>query len=189
MSNLWYTALGLLLGGIFSAVVGLLIPPKTPRRVLWVVAFLSLAGAVVAGVEAQRTNTAAVAVGTAHCPSGTVDHTPSTGPIAGVRIVPVNAVEVCVTWTNPDDPTVAGFIISQYPQDTTDNATPSGAPYPDPKLSSQLVNVEQFAASTRPEPGQQWKICVTPFGQGLDSNGNYPMLNSRQGCSATFTWP
>ena len=189
MSNLSYTALALLLGGLFSAALGLLIPPKTPKRLLVVIAVLSLCGAAAVEVAAERANRASTASGSAHCPAGTTDRAASTSPIADVQVTSINSVEVCVTWANPDDPTVAGFIITQYPQGSTADQTPSGAPYPNPRLSSQLVNVEQFVASTRPEPGQQWKICVTPFAQGLDSNGDYPMLNSRQGCSATFTWP
>lgn len=189
MSTLWYTAAGLLLGSVFSAVVGLLIPPKVPKLVLWLVAVLTFGGALAAGMAAQRPNSDNEATGAAQCPSGTTDHTPSTSPIANVRVTPINAVEICVTWANPGDPTVAGFIITEYPQDSTDNAGPSGSPYPNPNLSSQLVNVEQFEASLRPEPGQHWKMCITPFGHGLDTDGNYPMITSRQGCSATFTWP
>ncbi|MBL7549280.1 hypothetical protein I6A60_15500 [Frankia sp. AgB1.9] len=106
-----------------------------------------------------------------------------------MQITPINSVEVCVSWENPADPMVAGFIITEYPQDATSNATPSGAPYPNPNLSAQLINIEQFEASMRPSPGEHWKMCVTPFGHGLDQNGLYPEFAARQGCSAAFTWP
>jgi len=84
---------------------------------------------------------------------------------------------------------VAGFIISEYPEDPTSNATPSGAPYPDPRLSAQVINIEQFEASMRPASGEHWKMCVTPFGYGLNSSGDYPEFAARQGCSASFKWP
>jgi hypothetical protein len=192
MSNLWYVALGLLCTAVFGAVAGWL-SPKIPARVLWAVAVFSLAGSVAFGVLAaipatSSTNTSAND-GSVHCPNGTTDRKPSTAPIADVKVTPVNSVEVCVSWANPANPMVAGFIISEYPQGATSNVTPSGAPYPDPDLSAQLINIEQFEASVRPAPGEQWKMCVTPFGHGLNSNGDYPEFAARQGCSAPFTWP
>jgi hypothetical protein len=191
--KLWYVAAGLFLGAVFGAVTGWLTPPKVPARVLWAVAIFSLAGSIVFGVVAALPSTpaanGATHDGSVHCPAGTTDRAPSTAPIANVEVRPINSVEVCVTWANPADPMVAGFIISQYPQDATSNDTPSGAPYPNPDLSSQLINTEQFEASMRPAPGEHWKICVMPFGHGLDSSGNYPEFAARQGCSATFTWP
>lgn len=193
MSNLWYVAAGLFFGAVFGAVAGWLAPPKVPARVLWTVAVISLVGAVVFGVLAAVPTTSngnsKANDGSVHCPGGVTDRKPSTAPIADVEVTPINSVEVCVSWANPADPMVAGFIISEYPQDATSNATPSGAPYPDPSLSSQLINTEQFEASMRPAPGEHWKMCVMPIGYGLNSSSDYPEFASRQGCSATFTWP
>jgi hypothetical protein len=193
MSNLWYVAAGLLFGALFGAVAGWLNPPAVSARALWTIAVLFLAGAVAFGVLAAIPTTSSSGSssndGSVDCPSGTKDSKPSTAPIADVKVTPINSVEVCVSWANPNDPIVAGFIISEYPEDATSNATPSGAPYPDPNLSAQLINIEQFEASMRPAPGEHWKMCVTPFGHGLNSSGDYPEFAARQGCSASFKWP
>ena len=45
-----------------------------------------------------------------------------------------------------------------------------------------------FAAEFRPSRGDSWRICVTPFGKGLDSQGNYPEMSAREGCSTPFVW-
>ena len=123
------------------------------------------------------------------CPAGRRAPHPETGVIADVRVTAINAQEICVSWLNPDDPDVGGFIISEYPEASAGDQEGSGAPYPTPALSSQLIDVAAFVPSLRPRPGEPWEMCVTPIGHGVAKNGLYHSFDSRQGCSATFTWP
>lgn len=124
-----------------------------------------------------------------HCPRGHRSSKPLSGVIREVRVVPVNARRVCVSWLNPDDPDVGGFIVSQYPQDANGDKGPSGAPDPTPALSSQLIDSTQFVDNLQPVSGELWKVCVTPLGLGINKQGVYPTFSTRQGCSATFRWP
>jgi hypothetical protein len=200
MAHVWYVAAvaagAAFFGAVSSAAFGWL-SPKIPKGVLWVVGMFALVatvvfvviGAVLGATPTSSSGNSHTEGLSAGCPAGTTDTKPSTGPIANVKVTPINSVEVCVSWTNPDDPMVGGFDILQSQQDVTSNATPSGAPYEDAKATGQLVNVEQFESSTRPAPGEHWKICVIPLGRGLDSSGNYTEFAARMGCSRTFTWP
>jgi TIR domain len=123
------------------------------------------------------------------CPHGRRAPHPETGIIADVSVAEINAQEICVSWLNPDDPKVGGFIISEYPETSSGDQEGSGAPYPTPALSSQLINIAAFIPSLRPRPGQKWEMCVTPIGHGVGKNGLYHSFDARQGCSAIFTWP
>lgn len=142
------------------------------------------AAAVLTGLQYRRASSATV-----DCPQGHQASHPMTGVITDVKVKAINSVRICVSWLNPDDPDVGGFIISEYPQSPDGNKSPSGGPYPIPMLSSQMIDVTQFVDYLRPEPGEKWRICVAPMGKGIDKNGNYPAFYTRQGCSSTFTWP
>jgi hypothetical protein len=123
------------------------------------------------------------------CPHGRKAPHPESGVVADVLVTEINAQEICVSWLNPDDPKVGGFIISEYPEAAAGNQEGSGAPYPTPALSSQLINIAAFVPSLRPRPGEKWEMCVTPIGHGVGKNGLYRSFDARQGCSATVTWP
>lgn len=124
-----------------------------------------------------------------NCPHGREAAHSENGIVADVEVTEINAQEICVSWLNPDDPKVGGFIISQYPEAATGDQEGSGAPYPVPTLSSQLIDIGAFVPSLRPRPGQKWEMCVTPIGHGVGRNGLYRSFDFRQGCSATFIWP
>jgi hypothetical protein len=123
------------------------------------------------------------------CPHGRRAARPQTGIVANVMVTAINAQEICVSWLNPDDRQVGGFIISEYPESAAGDQEGSGAPYPTPALSSQLIDVAAFVPSLRPRPGEKWEMCVTPIGRGVGKNGLYRSFDARQGCSASFTWP
>jgi hypothetical protein len=121
---------------------------------------------------------------------GTTSAPPTASPSGGPPIADVVAGQVGdtsyqVSWANPNDPTIAGWIITDNV--LSGSSQSAGAPDPDPTASSELVDTSQFEPQFEPLPGQVWQICVTPFGQGL-VDGNYPEIPGRMGCSPPFTW-
>lgn len=108
------------------------------------------------------------------------------GVIRHVVATQVSATAYRVSWSNPNDPSIAGWMIYQNAESTSGNG--SGAPYPGPRLSTQVVNTANFQSQFQFRAGQRWKICVAPFGRGLTPAGNYPVMDGREGCSLTFVW-
>lgn len=179
----------LVLLAVAGLVAGWIQPsPLSRRDALAVFIALVLAAAALTYLD-SRDEADTQALESTECPPGTTSASAKTGPIEDVVVTPVNALRVCVSWENPNDPNIGGFLISQYPQDETGNKGPSGAPYPTPRLSSQLIDVTGFVARLRPEPGERWRICMTPMGIGIEDSGRYPSFTTRQGCSEEFVWP
>jgi hypothetical protein len=111
--------------------------------------------------------------------------TASTSPITNVVAEQVSPTEYKVTWNNPSDPTIAGWIITE---NVISGGTSSGAPYPNPNGDTETVDTSLFLAALQPAPGDVWQICVAPYSHGSLVNGSYPVVQARQGCAAPFTW-
>lgn len=122
MAHVWYVAAvaagAAFFGAVSSAAFGWL-GPKISSGVLWAVGALALAaavafaaiGAALGAAPASSSGSSAAGSAPLHCPAGRTDTKPSTAPIADVKVTPINSLEVCVSWTNPDDPIVGGFVI------------------------------------------------------------------------------
>jgi hypothetical protein len=110
----------------------------------------------------------------------------SRAPIAGVVAAQLDATTVQISWTNPHEVNIAGWIITQYPVGNGGEA--SGQSLRDPTASTFVNHEDDGLAEFQIRRGQTFKFCVAPYGPGLDAQGNYPEDTSREGCSAALTW-
>ena len=118
-------------------------------------------------------------------PSSTTAEAPPSGdsPITGVTAEQVDPHTYRVSWTNPHDPSIAGWIITENPSD----GSPSGFPVPKADISSEEVDDHAFETQFKFRAGVEYTICVAPFGHGL-VNGQYPEMHDREGCAPAFKW-
>lgn len=108
------------------------------------------------------------------------------GPIKGVKVRQLNGSSFKVTWENPHDPAVSGFLISDNTSEGlgTSSGFNTGI---DPHASSVVDSISDWEPRYRPQPGQPWQFCVAPFGH-WQGKGDYQEIPERQGCAKDIRW-
>jgi len=101
-----------------------------------------------------------------------------------LKVNQIAAAAYLVQWKGPEDPSIAGWIIAQYPA----KGSASYAPYPDPELSSRIVTEQTFEPQVKFQPGEKYTVCVIPFDHGYTSDGQYPEISDDKDCAPAFTW-
>lgn len=107
------------------------------------------------------------------------------GPITGVRVHQLSRTMVRVSWSNPDDPDIFGFMILGNDAEDTgqESSFDTGI---DPQATSITEDIDTWQQS-RPSRGESWVFCVSPFGHWTRSQG-YQEIPERQGCSPRIRW-
>jgi hypothetical protein len=106
------------------------------------------------------------------------------GPLKGVTATQLNGTTVKLSWQNPHDPAVRGFIISENSPESESSGFNTG---PDPRGTSVTEDTAKWLPQFRPKPGQLWQFCVAPFGHKLQ-NGEYATLPNRESCTQQMRW-
>lgn len=111
-------------------------------------------------------------------------HESNLGPITNVTAKQVSSTKVKITWNNPHDPTVGGYLITENSPEAESSGFNTG---PDPERTSLVEDTSQWEPKFRPQPEQLWQFCVAPFKRGL-VEGKYVELPDRQDCTQQFRW-
>ena len=119
-------------------------------------------------------------VDTAPPPVATTVGSATTAPVAAT---PVGNLRVAVSWGAVNMADLQGYIVSAYPQDSSQSAAGH------PSFSTATQSVEDFG-SWSPyfgiRAGQVWKICVEGYGPVDPSTGSFTTDSSTFACSDYF---
>lgn len=104
------------------------------------------------------------------------------GKIANVHTQQLSPTKVRITWDDPHDPAVVGFIVTESGPEGNTSGDNTGE---EPSATSKIDDITTWESQFRPKQEQLWQFCVSPYAK---INGERQEISGRQGCANAFRW-